>query len=259
VPHTVGTHAGSTCRQWGRWSTCCLRLRPRQHGAGAFVPVRGLPGAGADLQLLRPRTTLLRGGLRPAGPTPHPAVRRTALSGWPEGRRRHAARQGRYRARRKNVTHHGSLPPPSDDLLPPSSLATASNAAVTQDRARRLASHCHWCGRRCPDFVRQFLRGRWRRGNRLQRERRESNHGDAARDRGSDSPSASRGEVDDRHHRGSGACPSQRGSARAGSGRPAADRGGAASVADRGLSALHPSDAGELPDPDGEPPLRHGL
>jgi hypothetical protein len=37
----------------------------------------------------------------------------------PAGRRRHAARQGRYRARDKKVTHHGSPPPRPDDLLAP--------------------------------------------------------------------------------------------------------------------------------------------
>ena len=31
----------------------------------------------------------------------------------PPGRRRHAARQGRYRARGKKVTHQGSPPPPT--------------------------------------------------------------------------------------------------------------------------------------------------
>jgi hypothetical protein len=85
----------------------------------------------------------------------------------PTGRRRHAARQGRYRARDKKVTHHGSLPPRPDDLLAPGSPVSASDAAAPQDRPRRTITHCHWCGRRCPPLVRQgFLRRRGRRGDR---------------------------------------------------------------------------------------------
>jgi hypothetical protein len=86
----------------------------------------------------------------------------------PAGRRRHAARQGRYRARDKKVTHHGSPPPRPDDLLAPGSPMSASDAAVPEDRPRRTITHCHWCGRRCPQLVRQgFLRRRGRRRDRL--------------------------------------------------------------------------------------------
>lgn len=82
----------------------------------------------------------------------------------PAGRRRHAARQGRYRARGKKVTHHGSPPPPPNDLLAHSSPVSASDAAAAEDRPRRTITHCHWCGRRCPPLVRQgFLRRRGRR------------------------------------------------------------------------------------------------
>ena len=52
----------------------------------------------------------------------------------PPGRRRHAARQGRYRARDKKVTHHGSPPPPRDDLLTPGSPVSASDADVPEAR-----------------------------------------------------------------------------------------------------------------------------
>ena len=84
------------------------------------------------------------------------------------GRRRHAARQGRYRARCKKVTHHGSPPPPADDLLPPGSAKSASDAIASEDRPRRTVAHCHWCGRRCPELLRQgFLRRRGRRRDRL--------------------------------------------------------------------------------------------
>ena len=88
-----------------------------------------------------------------------------------KGRLSHAARAARYRARCKNVTHQGSLPPASDDLLPPGSPMSASDAAAAEDRPRRSASHCHWCGRRCLEFVRQeFLRRRGGRRHRLQRD-----------------------------------------------------------------------------------------
>ena len=73
----------------------------------------------------------------------------------PTGRRRHAARQGRYRARDKKVTHHGSPLSPTDDLLTPGSPMSASDAAAPEDRPRQTITHCHWCGRRRPPLVRQ--------------------------------------------------------------------------------------------------------
>jgi hypothetical protein len=86
----------------------------------------------------------------------------------PAGRRRHAARQARYRARDKKVTHHGSPPPRPDDLLAPGSPMSASDVAIPEDRPRRTITHCHWCGRRCPPLVRQgFLRRRGHRRDRL--------------------------------------------------------------------------------------------
>ena len=95
------------------------------------------------------------------------------------GRRRHAARQGRYRARDKKVTHHGSPRRPPDDLLTPSSSATASDANAWTDRPSPLASHCHWCGRRCLDLVRQvFLRRRLRRRGIVRHDRTGRGHGD---------------------------------------------------------------------------------
>jgi hypothetical protein len=86
----------------------------------------------------------------------------------PVGRRRHAARQSRYRARVKIVTHHGSPPPPPGDVLAPDSPVSASDAATYEDRPQRSTTHCHWCGRRCPQLVRQgFLRRRGHRHDRL--------------------------------------------------------------------------------------------
>jgi hypothetical protein len=66
------------------------------------------------------------------------------------------------------VTHHGSPPPLPDDVLAPGSPVSASDAAASEDRPRRAITHCHWCGRRCPQLVRQgFLRRRGHRRGRL--------------------------------------------------------------------------------------------
>ena len=80
------------------------------------------------------------------------------------GRLAHALRARRYRARQKNVTHQGSLPPPPDDLLSLGSAVTAGKSPSPSPDVfpRRSAWHCHWCGCRCPQFVRHgFLRRRW--------------------------------------------------------------------------------------------------
>jgi hypothetical protein len=96
-----------------------------------------------------------------------------------QGRRVHAARTARYRARQKKVTHHGSPKPPTDDLLPPGSPEHAGDPAFPEDWPRRAALHCHWCGRRCADLVRQgFLRRRIRR--RRRRDQRGSEYGHTA-------------------------------------------------------------------------------
>jgi hypothetical protein len=76
------------------------------------------------------------------------------------GRVVHALRARRYRARQKNVTHQGSPPPLPDDLVSPGSAVTASKPSSAPD-AKRPAWRCHWCGCRCPQFVRHgFLRRR---------------------------------------------------------------------------------------------------
>jgi len=94
------------------------------------------------------------------------------------GRLRHAERARRYRARCKNVTHQGSPPPPPDDFLSPGSPTIASDATTSDVEPRRPVSRCHWCGRRCPDLVRQgFLRRRT--GRRVPRHKRTGrDHGD---------------------------------------------------------------------------------
>jgi hypothetical protein len=85
------------------------------------------------------------------------------------GRVNHAARAGRYRARQNNVTHQGSPPQRADDLVTASAVVMASKppSASPCDVARRSPPHrsgswcCHWCGCRCPPFVRrEFLRRR---------------------------------------------------------------------------------------------------
>jgi len=98
-----------------------------------------------------------------------------------QGRRNQARRTARWRDRQKNVTHHGSPPPSADDLLPSGAPVVARDAASPGDRRRPATPHCHWCGRRCPDFVRQgFLRRRIRRRCRSQRDRKGREHGDGA-------------------------------------------------------------------------------
>ena len=97
------------------------------------------------------------------------------------GRLAHAARAGRWRARQKNVTHQGSPPPPADDGVSVDAVVTASKppAASSRDGATRSRGHgpafwrCHWCGWRCPPFVRiGFLRRRRRGSSRGQTSRR---------------------------------------------------------------------------------------
>lgn len=97
------------------------------------------------------------------------------------GRLAHAERARRYRARCNKVTHQGSPQPPSDDLVSRGSLAMASGAVFSDERLRRTGTHCHWCGRRCPDRVRHgFLRRRLRRPGPPRRERAGPDHGDCA-------------------------------------------------------------------------------
>ncbi len=76
------------------------------------------------------------------------------------GRLAHALRARRYRRRQKIVTHQGSPSAPLDDLLS-LDLAAAKGPPSTGDFPKLPPWRCHWCGRRCPDFVRQdFLRRR---------------------------------------------------------------------------------------------------
>jgi len=91
------------------------------------------------------------------------------------GRRAHATRMDRYRARhREIVTHQGSPPPPADDLLSTGAIATTRDEVSPAEQPQRLASHCHWCGRPCLPQLRQgFLRRRDRHRGRVERVRTE--------------------------------------------------------------------------------------
>jgi hypothetical protein len=79
------------------------------------------------------------------------------------------------------VTHHGSPLCPLDDLLASGSPAFTSDAKARTDRLSPSASHCHWCGRRCLDLVRQvFLRRRLRRRGIVRHDRTGHGHGDTS-------------------------------------------------------------------------------
>jgi len=98
------------------------------------------------------------------------------------GRRAHAARMSRYRARREIVTHHGSPPPPADALLPPHAMTTPCDNASPADWLPVSVPYCHWCGRCCLPHLRQgFLRRRRRLRGRVGHDPTGiARHGDAA-------------------------------------------------------------------------------
>jgi hypothetical protein len=78
------------------------------------------------------------------------------------GRLNHAARARRYRARQKKVTHHGSLPQPTDDVMPVgTTLTTQAHLRTPRSFPLQPPWRCHWCERPCSPFVRHgFLRRR---------------------------------------------------------------------------------------------------
>jgi hypothetical protein len=72
-----------------------------------------------------------------------------------QGRLLHAERARRYRARRNNVTHQGSLPAPARDPLPAELANMASETALPNEEPREPKRRCHWCQCRCPQLLRQ--------------------------------------------------------------------------------------------------------
>jgi hypothetical protein len=102
------------------------------------------------------------------------------------GRRMHAARMARYRAKltqgsvgeadrmpdegwpREIVTHHGSPAPPTGDLLAGDATTMPRDDASPAEPSGRAMTQCHWCGRCCllplrRGFLRRcdHRRGRW--------------------------------------------------------------------------------------------------
>ena len=76
------------------------------------------------------------------------------------GRMKHAMRQRRWRAQKNKVTHQGSPPAPLDGPLSAGPAVAVTESSST-DRTGRPRWQCHYCGRRCPEFVRRdFLRRR---------------------------------------------------------------------------------------------------
>jgi hypothetical protein len=160
----LGTHAASISPQSWHSSTCSLRRWPRRGCIGTAFPVRRLPYPGRGVQLLRPRPGLLRRRLPPAGPPDDAAAGGKAL---PERAERTAA-SCRATAPLPDAAQKSDAsrftPPSPDDLLPPGSPETASDAVFLDARPHRPITHCHWCGRPCAGRVGQsFLRRRCRR------------------------------------------------------------------------------------------------
>jgi hypothetical protein len=96
----------------------------------------------------------------------------------PGGKKKHAARMGHLRARRKTkiVTHHGSPTPPAGDLVATGAMATSRDDASPAEPPRRATTHCHWCGRPClPPLRLGFLRRRDLRRSRVGHARTERN------------------------------------------------------------------------------------
>jgi hypothetical protein len=73
TPHIVpGTNAGAVFQPWSISSTSVRVLRTDRGDTCPVLPVRLLPCSGADLQLLRPRSDLLRRRLCAGGSAPCP-------------------------------------------------------------------------------------------------------------------------------------------------------------------------------------------
>ncbi len=82
------------------------------------------------------------------------------------GRFSHAARQRRYRARCKKVTHHGSaaitVTVSSPPVLPAATAQVVLPISLPSTRPMALLIRCHVCGQACSPFIRR----RWLRYSR---------------------------------------------------------------------------------------------
>jgi hypothetical protein len=82
-----------------------------------------------------------------------------------KGRRAHAARMSRYRARRQRVTHHSSPAAVLHDLLPPEAMMPTAVDISPAEVLRPPGPYCRWCGCRCLPLLRLgFIRRRRHRG-----------------------------------------------------------------------------------------------
>lgn len=169
LPSRVSAPRPTPCRarMRGQYSTHRrVRLRPSGcRGRAGETPARFFLCARCRVQVLI-CSCCDRGQIYCAGDCAHEARRHAQRAAGRRyqtsrrGRFAHASRARRYRHRQKNVTHQGSPPPPPDDLLSPD-LAAASKPPSNGDFPGRPPGRCHWCGRGCPQFVRQdFLRRR---------------------------------------------------------------------------------------------------
>ena len=71
-----------------------------------------------------------------------------------KGRFKHSERNRRYRLRQQNVTHQGSMPPAQSDLLVANSVLGREPVVATESPTPLGARRCHFCGNRCPEWVR---------------------------------------------------------------------------------------------------------
>ena len=152
----------------GHYSSPC-RSRPRPRLTATTTPARLFLCARCQAQVLicshcdRGHIYCAQGCARTARRDAQRAASRRYQQSR-RGRQNHAARSGRYRARQNNVTHQGSLPQGAGDWVMTRAAVTASKPPSSPDVARRRTPQraedwfCHWCGCRCPPFVRrEFL------------------------------------------------------------------------------------------------------
>jgi len=77
------------------------------------------------------------------------------------GRSNHARRMHDYRRRKQIVTHQGSLPPASNDLLQANSVEARIPPDLPDPSVLGIQFQCHLCGCDCSEFVRlEFLQCR---------------------------------------------------------------------------------------------------